>query len=343
MSFQELSAELTGVLPGLSPFLADSYINRAWRDIRDERNWSFLVTEGAIVCPTQVTAGSVSFTQYASTVTCDAEASAALLALGSTPGLTNMQIRFGSQGIGDSGPLYQITAVNDDDPTAIVLVLDRMITSPTDADSTYQVYRALVTPPSDDFKSFMSVVDFSNAISMTSENGRLDKTSVYFDMRDPQRMAQGLAYYVGAFHGSPEDQSRPVYELWPHPTSGQTFYVRYRRKGLDFSQPTDTQPVGIPDALILDRAYGWYAYPWAAANVGHFPNLRGVGYVQGTIDRKANYKEGLIRAFKEDNETQLSTIWNRGHGLLKWQSGGVRGMWDYPIDANFLQSHLVNF
>ena len=32
MSFASLSSELTGTLPGLSPFLADSFINRAWRD-----------------------------------------------------------------------------------------------------------------------------------------------------------------------------------------------------------------------------------------------------------------------------------------------------------------------
>ncbi len=344
MSFQALSAELTGALPGLSPFLADNFINRAWRDIRDERNWSFLVTEGAVICPTQITTGTVAFTQFSTTVTCDTDASAALTPYITTlPLLVNMQIRFNGGGIGTTGPLYQITDVDDTVPTALVLTLDRIITQATDADATYQVYRAYIKPPSDDFKSFMSFVDFDNAIALTTENARIDKTSVYFDMRDPQRQAQGLAYFIGAMHGSPEDQTRPVYELWPHPTSGQTFYVRYRRKGLDFSSPIDTQPVGIPDSLILDRAYGWYAYPWAALNVGHFPKLRGVGYVSGTIDRKQNYKEGLLRAKKEDDEQQLSSIWNRGHGLITWGRGGVRGMWNYPIDSNFLQSHLVNF
>ena len=81
MSFQSMAAELTGVIPGLSPFLADSFILRAWRDIRDKRLWSWLQTEAGIFCPTQVTTGTVAVTQFSDTVTCDADASAALLAI----------------------------------------------------------------------------------------------------------------------------------------------------------------------------------------------------------------------------------------------------------------------
>lgn len=343
MSFQILSSELTGTIQGLDPFLSDHFINRAWRDIRDERQWSFLIQEGILICPTQITAGTVSFTQYGTTLTADATASAALLAVNTVPGLTNMQIRFGgSTGLGSVGSLYQITDVDDTDPTAIILTVDPLIIEATDADATYQCYRALVKPPVDDFLTWISVVDLANGLPLTNENQRLSRTSWYFDMRDPQRQAQGLAYFMGAFAGNTALSTRPIYEFWPHPTSGQNWYVRYRRQGTDFTSAIDTQPPIIPDQLILLRAYGWYAYPWAAANVGHHPNLRGVGWVSMTLDAKKMYLEEITRAKKQDDSQQLQNIWNRGHGL-RHNQGGFKGMWDYPIDAQFLQSHLVPF
>ena len=341
MSFLALSSELTGLLPGLSSFLADTFINRAWSDIAGEKRWSFLETDGAVICPVQVTAGTVAFTQYQTTVTANAAASAALLALGSTPGLTSLQIRFGGQaGLGTTGQVYSIASVDSSDLAAIVLTLDRMIVEATNATSGYQCYRAYIKPPQDDFLAWKSLVDLTNGLSMTEENGRLSYSSVYFDLRDPQRGAQGLAYYLGAFKGDSELQPRPQYELWPHPTSGQTFYVRFSRRGLAFTEAADTQPLLIPDSLIMHRALGWYAYPWAAANVGHFPNLRGVGWVTLTLDAKKMYVDGLRDAKRNDDEQQLSTVWARGHGLVHGR-GAVRGA--FPIDANFMQSHLVNF
>lgn len=353
MAFLDLTAELTGVLPGLSPPLAEKYINRAWSEIRSARLWSFLVADGVVVCPVQVTTGAAAITQYSRTITLNAAASAALLSqslLGAVPGLTNLQMRFNPVNVSPaSSQVYSIVAVDTTVLTALVLTMDRIVVESTDPASGYQCYRAYVTPPVPDFLAWQSVVDMTNGWKL-----RVDFTSSGFDARDPQRQAQGQAYCLGSYVGNrildpvtgtvvpnPNvDAGTPVYELWPHPTSGQTFYTRFRRKGEDFVNPTDTQPAAISDALIIQRALGWHAYQFAMANVAHYPTFKGVNWVQLINAARSYYKDELLDAKRNDDETALQTVWNRGHGLRSGR-GGFKGMTDYPIDANFIQSHLV--
>ncbi len=341
-SFEALSAELTGFAPGLSPFLADTYINRAWRSIRDARLWSFLVEDCGIFCPVQITAGTVSITQFSEIVVCDATASAALLALSlpSPLDLTAMQIRFGGSGTAaQTGQVYSIIDFDGSNASTLTLTLDRVVMEPTDSAASYQSYRCYIRPTVDDFLRWESLVDMTNGWRL-----KLNYTSTMFDMRDPQRQAQGMAYYLGAFKGNPELQPKPQYELWPVPTSGQTFYGRYRRQGEDFTDPADTLPVIIPDLLVIERALGWHVYPWIAANMGHFPAFKGVGIINLMLTSKKAYMEMLMAAKKQDSEQELqsSDVWNRGHGLIH-STRAFKGMTDYPIDSNFIQSHLVNF
>ena len=283
MSWQSLSAELTGFLPGLSPFLADTFINRAWRDVRDARLWSFLLEDCGIFCPTQITAGTVSIAQFSNLVHCSTAASHALLAV-SLPApldLTALQIRFGETGTtAQTGQVYSIIDF-DGSGGGLTLTLDRVVMEPTNASAGYQVYRCYIRPVVDDFLRWESLVDMTNGWYL-----RLNYTSTYFDHRDPQRQAQGLAYYCGAFKGNPELQPKPQYELWPVPTSGQTFYGRYRRQGEDFSNPADELPVIIPEDLVIHRALGYHAYQWAAANVGSFPAMRGPNWLALMLDEK---------------------------------------------------------
>jgi hypothetical protein len=354
VAFLDLVSELSGVLPSLSPQLAEKYVNRAWSEIRGARLWSFLVTDGVVVCPAQVTDGAVSYTQYDTTATFDADASAALLAqtvVGATPGLTNLQLRFNPTSTSPAtSQVYSILTADATNPAAIVVTVDRIIVEATSADAGYQCYRAYVTPPIPDFLSWLSVVDMTNGYKL-----RMDVTSAQIDGRDPQRQSQGQAYWIanmignvadpvtGATSPNPNvDAGTQVYELWPHPTSGQTFYTRFRRQGADFVNPTDTQPLIISDALIVQRALGWHAYQWAMANVGHYPQFKGVNWVQAINSARSYYKDELLDSKRADDEMALQTVWNRGHGL-RTGYGGFKGMTDYPIDAAFLQSHLVRF
>lgn len=354
MAFRDLVAELVGVLPGLSPLLAQKYVNRAWEQIRDERLWNFLITDGVVICPVQITDGAVAITQFNASVTLNAAASAAIapqIAGGAVPGITNLQIRFGTTSPG-AGQIYNIIAFNAAVPTAVVLTLDRVVVEPTAAASLYQLYRAYVTPPVADFLMWESLADFANAFALTKTNGRLGYTSAYFDARDPQRQAQGLAYFLGHYLGartvgsavSPNPNvpaGSSIFELWPHATSGQTFYARFRRRGTAFSAQVDVQPTAISNALIIKRALYEHAYPFAKANAAQFPTFRGVSWDTLILTARADYQKYLRDTKRQDDE-QAPNVWNRGHGL-RVGAADYKGMNAYPIDANFLQSHLIRF
>lgn len=339
MAFADLSAELSGTLPGLSPLLADNYINRAWVDVQRERRWSFLTgIDGAIVCPAQITAGAVAIVQYASTLTCDATASAALTPyITSTPLLTQMQIRFGGSNTLSAGQIYRIMSVDATAPTALILTLNRMIVEPTSATATYQCYRCYVTPPQENFLAWDSIVDMTFGFTL-----RKNYTSAQFDIRDPQRTSQGDAYYCGYYQPAQVDDPNnepgsPIYELWPHPTMGRSFYARMVARGQAFTSPSDTQPGQITDALILHRAYGWWAYPFAQANVANFPTLKHLNWPTLIAQSMTAYREELRQCKRNDDATGLGTVYNRGRGLR-----GGSGL-PFPVDAAFIQSHLLPF
>lgn len=359
MAFVNLVAELTGMLPGLSPLLAETYINRAWKDIRTARQWSFFVTDGVLVCPQVITDGTASITYNSASVTLDTDASAAVqdqITGAALPGILQLQIRFGTTT--QLGGIYSIVAVDNTTPTAVVLTLDRVVLEATNSATAYQIYRCLVVPPLTDFKQWLSVVDLTNAIALVGQRVHA-LTSAMLDVRDPQRMAQGLAYNLASWGGNrisdpltgatvpnaTQNAGTPIYELWPHPTNGQTFYCRFRRAGADFSAPEDEQPNVdvVTDAMIVHRALGWHAYPFAAANVANFPQLKNANWLNLITDAKRDYTQDLVDAKRNDNDLQLQDVWARGHGLRAGTPFGRFGDPPYPIDSNFLQSHLVRF
>ncbi len=332
MSYAALSSELSGNLPGLSGYLADDWIKRAWRKIRDARLWSFLITDDAIVCPTQLTAGTYSIIQYNNQVTADAVASAAFLTLNPVVTPFNfMQLRF--QGPATTSEIYNIEALDTSNPSALVFTLTRIVEEPTNAASGYLCYRPYIVAPVTDFLRWISVVDMENGWKLYT-----DRSSAAFDAIDPQRQALGQAYYMGYYKASNEAAnvaSLPIFELWPGPTQGQTLYVRYRRRGADFSAPDDVQPDMIPDDLILQAALGFYAYPWAMANPGQFPSFAKVNWMQLINDAKKTYMAMMIDAKRQDDNQMTQSIIRRGHGLRDAST------FPYPIDASFISSHLV--
>jgi hypothetical protein len=353
----DLVGELTGTLPGLSPILAQTYLNRALRAVYDERLWSFLVTDGVLICPGQINVGTAAVTQGLTTVTADAAASAALqdqITGAALPGILSLQFRPTATPPAAS-QLYGILAVDNTTPTAVVLTLDRAIVETTNAASQYTIYRALFVPPVADFKTWEAFVDPGNAITLT--RNRRTATSADFDRMDPQRTATGLSYWVGAW-GALRDAGggltrpipggtvgQPVYELWPHPTTGQTWYVRIRRAGLTLTNPSDVQPPTIPDNLIVQRALYEHAYPFAAANVANFPSFRGAAWTLLITTARASYRKELIDTKRNDQETQLQSTdnWSRGYGLRSPTPFGRFDVPGYPIDSSFLQSHLIRW
>lgn len=333
--FGDLAGELVGRLPGLAPFLAQTFINRAYRTVREEREWSFLSTDGAVICPTMVATGAAAIVNASPTVTMSVAATAALVAgIPVIPGLTAMQIRF--MGLAQTSQVYSILAAVG---SPLVLTLDRPVAEPTNALSPYLVYRAYIVPPIADFIRWHSLDDMVNGIRIVRD--RLSHSSVYFDIRDPQRQSLGLAYYLGFFKGAGQISSvdsTPIWELWPHSTQGQTWYVKFQRRGTDPAM-TDPVPSVLPDTLIIEKALAQSAYPHCKANIGHFPAMAKVNWTQLVELSQAEYRSRLARAKISDDELSMTSVWDRGHGLKdgRWGSGGLG-----PIaDAAYWQSHGV--
>lgn len=357
----DLSSRLTGQFPGLSSILAETFVQDAWAYIRGKRNWFFLSADSYFVCPTVVTTGTIAITQYLDTVTLDADASAALLAqvLASTaptpgavqPGITNLQIRFG-QTSPSAGQIYSIIAADPTDPTAIVLTLNRVVVEATNPTSGYQVYRCYITPPAADFLKFESIVSMSYAMPIG-----LGYSSAQFDLWDPQRTSQGQAVYCGRYETGwvpdPVTQAvipnpninngAPMYELWPAPTQGETFYTRYRRAGTDLPTLDDAPPDIVQGGLILTRAMYHDVYPYIRANQNNFPAFKGLPLTELSDRQKRDFDDMFMQARRADEEQNNQAVISRGHGLRTSGKNYFKGDGPLVADANWLQSHLVRF
>lgn len=326
MAYADLAAEVAGVLPGVSSLLAATFVTRAWRDIRNERNWSFKNGIATLICPPQVTTGTAAWTQYGTSVTFSAAATTALTPyIAGTPLLTTLQIRF------SNGPLYRILTVTQ--PSPLIVTVDRPIIEATATAGAYSVYRAYVTPPVADFSRWDALQDFASQRTLTG--ARLTRSVTEFDRRDPGRTSMGEAAFLGVYTAD-ATTGQVLYELWPHPSQGQTFLVTFKRFGPDFLLPTDTQPAVIPDALIVTKALGWYGYPWAQANKARIPDLKATDFLTLIQLTRQQYVSDLATIKTQDEELAPEWIYNRGH----YVTSPFRG--DPPLgDAKYWQSHPI--
>ncbi len=329
MTLADLANEVTGVLPGIPSPLALTYLQRAYTDVCRERLWNWLVTQTAIVCPPLLSTGTVSVTQFSDIITFDAVAEA-FLAPYLAPGelmLTTLAFRTYGTGV-TGGGLYRMVEVVSTGP--LVVRLDRTIQSTTAAGIAYQIYRAYIQMPAD-FLRWESFDDYQNGYAITKD--RLMRSTVEFDRRDPQRQSFGLAYFLGWYKALSTGEQ--LYELWPASIQGQTFVISYRRRGAKLAK-TETLPQAFPEALLLNRVMGWYVYPWAQTNRGRVPTLAKTDFTNAITLEQHNYKENLITAKKDDDETGLQTVYSRGRGGNGPVSQG-------PADAKFWQSHPITW
>jgi hypothetical protein len=320
MPFLEYWNEIKGTVPGLSAFLSQKLVNRAWEDIRKARSWSFLTVEGALKSPALINSGTVQVTQGLPTVTFNATAKALLdaVVLDALNPLATRQFRV------SSGPVYSIESY--DDATGIG-ILDRPYLEASNTVAQYAVYRCYFRAPVTDFKSWRSIFDPNNGYPLT-----FHWTKEQLDLKDPTRGAMGQAYRV-AFH-KVDSANYPLFEFWPHPTSEQIFQIWYERNGLDMVAPTDDIKRPVTEDLLLMRAK-YRAYEWAEANKGSNPQLRGTDwkYLMSSYadDRKGKpnaYQVALARTRKDDENMACRNI------IFKRRRRG-----GFPIDANFMQSH----
>jgi len=303
LSLQDFASELKGFIPEVDYLLAVKLVNRAYRDIRDARLWSWLLSEGVFVTPNIITTGTVATTQYSKTVTLSAAANTALNNL-TNPLITQRQFRAGSS----SGGVYNIAAY---DPVAKTITIDRIYMEPSAPSTPYQVYRCYYSPADmngnlvTDFLSFVSMINPDEGYRISRRNLRYQKVEI--DGMDPLRANQGLAYYVASYKFDTVNNV-PLYELWPHPTSAAGYLYLMRRRGTDLVKPTDDIPSTLNPALLTERAK-YYSALWAAQNVGRFPVLRGADWRYVAAESNTNYQRVLLpEAMRADDEIFLDSF-----------------------------------
>lgn len=336
MSFDTMVRETATWIPTSDIFLAQNLVNEAWRKIQDEREWSWLYGEGTLYSPAIITAGTCAVTQFGTTVTLDATASAAVLpftapttAATSPLAITARQFRVGS-----SGAIYSITAANITNPAAIVLTLDRMFTEQTVTTSSFQIYRCYYQPvnelgePITAFKYWLAIkVPIQGYVI---EGANLYRTGVELNATDPQRGAQGQPYWLASYKPNANDNYAPLYEMWPHPTASMGYPTLYVRRAPELTAPTDVIPYQVSERLVIAKALSLLA-EWADMNKGTRPELQKTNWTQVKMNREAEYQMQLRELKKLDN-AQYITNW-----ILDPYRGGRFGPWD----SNFLQAHDV--
>lgn len=312
-TLREFSSELMGHVPKLSYLLARKLVNAAWKDVRDARLWSFMVEEDAFSAPAVVIDGAVTVTFGSNLVTADATAKAVWDALGLVIPITERQFR-----VNTNGPMYNIEAY---DSITGVATLDRIYRETTQATANYQIYRSYYSPP-DDFLRFESLWNPIDGYPL-----RMGMTSQEISIRDPIRGAQGLGYYLASYKVN-ATTGRPIYEMWPHPTSERTYQFVYVRKGIDLTD-NKSIPVTLNPEVLRQRSL-YHAYQWAMANRGRFPDLQGVDWRFMRSDTNRNYETVLQRAKVKDEEIFLMNV------AIPYTS-----QYGSPVDAAFFQSHDV--
>ncbi len=332
-NFASYAAELTGNIPKLPDTLAKKHINRAWEAIRRQRLWSFLISETGVFFPdilpsSSAGAASVQVTYGSPTVVGNAAAAADWTPqiLGPPVPLIQRQFRVGS-----GGPLYNITAISTTVNPTDTLTLDQPYGEDSSAATSYSIYRAYAKAPSVDFKRWQTVYDPVNGYPLMANLPRL-----FVDNVDPTRGSMGQAYRVINYMTDPTD-NRPVFEWWPHPTTQITYHTLYERRGTDFVSNSDTLPPQIPESFLIDWALAYFSYPWANANVGRFPELKGTNWLNLAIEAKRIIhgqpgQPGMLQSIRRADEEafqQTLTLLRRSWGI------------SWPLSGSFEQQHSL--
>lgn len=334
-TFDDFWSELCGYIPKLSAELAPTLVNRAWRDIRSARRWTFLIQESFIVAPDAISAGTVSVTQNTpagqNAVVADAAASAAWTPqlLGQPP-FTQRQFS-----LGPGNPIYNITGVDNTNPNALALQLDQTYAEPSGVNQTYQVYRCYFAMPDADFFKLVSVWDPVNGFTLWPKRPYWSRALL--NQFDPQRSNQGQPVRMVPYKVDPTLGA--LFEMWPAQTSFTVYPCLYERRGVDLASG-DSLPQAIPETMLMNRAKV-KGCEWAIMNAGQHPELRGVDWrlIMSTLNAEyfgdpGRRQPGLLTdAKRNDEETFMQLFVIPRNRLFP----------SFPVDGRYLQSHSPNW
>ena len=317
----QFAAELKSWHSDIDPLATLPLVKRAYKDIRDSREWSFLNQTGSWFAPSIITSGTVHVTQFSTSVVADATASPLWLAvaLPAPPALPLTLRQFRVTG----GPIYNIIAY---DGTSTI-TLDRPFAEQSATAASYMIYQPYVPSPAVDFKRSLSMVDPINMYRFRYRN--LFRTQKEVDRVDPNRQNYSTPIWMAAhdYVLMPGDtQQRPRFEAWPGPVQQIGYIWEYMTKG-DAVLPTDVLPGQIPDQVIMARARH-YGHELVANQPNVDVNTK--AYHLSALTRvDAEYRDLLNTAQLRDNEIFDSRVVSEDCGPT----------FSGPLDSNWLQSH----
>lgn len=288
-------SEVRGSVPKLSILAAKKFVNRAWKEVRDKNMWSFLLDEASWLSPTQVNTGTVNVARGSNSITFSAAAITAINASNASWSLiTQRQFRIAQGGI------YNIVAY---DSVTGIATLDRIYGEQTNTTAQYLLLQCYYSAPALDFLRFLSVRDQNNVVDLYLD--RYNREAL--DKIDPQRMQYGVSYDVVPYRTDKRSGSATLnykmFELWPLPNILNNWQILYQRTGVDLVAASDTLPQEIQEQTVLQRAK-YYAYEWAEANKGQFPELKGADwrFLMGGAEKR------FIDLWREDRRKDREAV-----------------------------------
>lgn len=306
--FNDMIQRMLIEVPGVTSSQAKTLLNDALGLIYDSQYWSWQIKENGWLTPGLLfpsgpgtSTGTITAVPYTPTVTGNAVSSAAwaaYIAGANLPLFTQLQIR------SPYYSLYNIISVNQSNPSAIVLTLDRPWMEPGGVLS-YMIYQAYFPVPVSDFKRFLTARDTTNNAPMNfwqysqKDLSRIDPERTIFDT--PGYI---IPYEVDQRPGSATLGSM-LYELWPHPVSVLPYTYSYLRRGPLLVNPTDTVPYPLTEECLNWRAKE-VAYLFKEAQKGEHMD-RGHG---------ANW-QFLAESAREEYKTALKPIRERDRDLYE--------------------------
>lgn len=313
LTFAELKAKLAGALDILPPSMLGDLVNEALRDIYDSNEWGFLTKRDIVRTPALINAGTASVTKYSETVTLDATASAAIVALNenSVP-LIERQFRNSSPSANAGNSFsYNIIDFDISNPAAVTLTLDQPYWDETNTALSYSIIKIFYNPPFITDTSNNQVIDFKFWKYFISLKLRrrliLSTTLEVLNNFDPSRNYMDDPRHVVA-HPASSDDDFPKFELYPAPKFERIYEVVWQREGLKLAKETDTIPRILNEDLVKKRAE-YCGYKWTLANIHKYPELKGsAGRFQNLMalcmnrNDMAAYPALLDRQIKKDEE-----------------------------------------
>lgn len=277
---------------------AKGFVNQAWKDIRRQNLWSFLLYDRyQWIAPPMVSAGTATTVQGTDTVVVDATAAAAIDAASTSYSLiTQRQFRIAA------GTIYNIWGWDSGTRT---LTLDRPYGEASITGAAYQIYQCYYAAPYKDHLLWISVRDMQNFLDLF-----LEKTRSQIDAADPQRtwyyFPTDVVFYQLDLNPDSTTYRFPMYELWGAPTYTLNYQLYGIRRGVDMTSNTDELPPAVGEDCVI--ALGkYYAYEWAEA---HKNELSANGTVPDFKFLMGKTYKDYERLFKEYRRQDRETVNN---------------------------------